>query len=164
MHDENGPSPRRQLHPQLQHSHRLRSIQHIRHLPPPTFIATTSKEDKSAKGKKNKGEADNISDKNESKKARSRVENTSQPEEFKLQAGEVWATQFAGKIAGRVIWEVTPASDYKIFMCTRWFIGGYCFSNCHNAKSHVAANQVPADKMTAFAAYMSGCRGETNTT
>jgi len=51
---------------------------------PPTFIATTSKEDKSAKGKKNKGGADNISDKNESKKARSRVENTSQPEQFKL--------------------------------------------------------------------------------
>jgi hypothetical protein len=131
---------------------------------PPTFIATASKEDKAATGKKNKGGPEGTNDKNDAKKPRTKVDNPSQPEQFKLRAGEVWATQFAGKMAGRVIWEETPPTQYNIFMCARWFIGGYCFSGCHNIKSHVALSQVPEDKITAFSAYMSTCRGETRTT
>ena len=126
---------------------------------PPTFTTTTP-EDK-PKNKKNKTGSDaNSTDKDESKKKRAKVDNTSKPEQFKLREGEVWATHFAGKTQGRVVWEERPANEPNIYMCARWFINGYCFSNCHNAKSHVPANDIPADKLTAFTNYMAVCRNE----
>lgn len=129
---------------------------------PPTF--TTNTPDDKPKGKKNKGGSENTTnDKDDTKKKRSKLDNSSQPDQFKLRPGEVWATHFAGKIQGRVVWEERPANESNIYMCARWFIGGYCFSNCHNAKSHVAATEIPADKVTAFAQYMATCRNETST-
>ena len=128
---------------------------------PPTF--TTKGPDEKSKGKKNKNDKSDNNNKDDTKKKRSKIDNPSQPEHFKLRPGETWATHFAGKIAGRVVWEEHPANEPNIYMCGRWFIAGYCFSNCHNAKSHVAPNDIPADKVTAFTAYLATCRNEQST-
>ncbi len=121
---------------------------------PPTFTTPPVTEDK-PKNKKNKNGPDKPQ--NDQNKNRM-VENENQPEQFKLRPGETWIALFAGKTTGRVVWEETAASQPNIFMCARWFITGHCFSNCHNVKSHVATNDIPAEKLTAFGVYMTTCR------
>ena len=66
--------------------------------------------------------------------------------EFKLLPSKTWFNDFR-----RVKW------DNKTQMCSRWFIMGRCFSDCHNAVSHVQKEEVPAKKITAFKDYLKLC-------
>jgi hypothetical protein len=124
---------------------------------PPTFTTKADEKEKE-KSKKNKNGSDTNNTKKDGGNKNRLVENSSPPDNFKLRPTEAWATHFANKLTGRVVWEETAASQPNIFMCARWFITGHCFSNCHNAKSHVATNDVPPDKLSAFSSYMATCR------
>lgn len=82
-----------------------------------------------------------------------KVKNSSPPDSCKLLAGETWATHFAHKgFNERVDW------DGSCKMCPRWFIRGYCYSDCINAPSHVTEDSIPADKLAAFQQFMRSCR------
>ena len=129
---------------------------------PSTFINPADTEPKSGSGGKNttkrpgdKRDDDESAGKKKKKKS-NKIDNTSQPESCRLQTGETWATHFAHKgFNDRVTWN----GDCK--MCPRWFIQGYCFSDCTNADSHVKSEDLPADKLTAFQQFMRSCRGST---
>jgi hypothetical protein len=85
-----------------------------------------------------------------------RIINENQPEQFKMRAGEAWATTFANKnIQARVQW---GTGDDTTKMCPRWFIAGYCFENCFHKASHVKANEIPADKLASFKTFLDGAR------
>ena len=88
------------------------------------------------------------------KKGGNKVNNTHQPDQFKMRMGETWQTHFANKnVDKRVTWE----GDAK--MCPRWFIGGYCFDNCFHKSSHVNADDIPAEKAAAFKSFLDTIRG-----
>lgn len=88
-----------------------------------------------------------------------RITNEHQPEHFKMKDGETWPTHFANKnVNSRVPWK----DDGDAKMCPRWFIGGYCFKNCFHKISHVKADEIPSDKMTAFKTFLNQIRGETS--
>jgi hypothetical protein len=129
---------------------------------PSTFIAATDAEPKSGTSGKNlnKRQAEKRDEEEATNKKKKRkptkVDNSSQPESCKLQTGETWATHFANKgFNDRVDWN----GDCK--MCPRWFIRGFCFADCTNKDSHVKAEEVPSDKLTAFQQFMRTCRGST---
>lgn len=72
-----------------------------------------------------------------------------------MKPGETWQTTFAHKdVRNRVPWE---GADIK--MCPRWFIGGYCFLNCHHKSSHVKDTEVPPNKLAAFKTFLDNIRG-----
>ena len=129
---------------------------------PSTFIAASNTESKSGNGGKNtnkrpedKKDDDEATNKKKKRKP-TKVDNPSQPEACKLQTGETWATHFANKgFNDRVDWN----GDCK--MCPRWFIRGFCFADCTNKDSHVKAEDIPSDKLTAFHQFMRTCRGST---
>lgn len=102
------------------------------------------------------GDQDNSNAENAKKKKKgNKVPNTDQPDQFKMRTGETWQTHFANKnIDKRVPWGV---GDVK--MCPRWFIGGYCFDNCFHKASHVNADDIPAEKATAFKSFLETIRG-----
>ena len=103
------------------------------------------------------GNATNNNKKKKQKQSDPRIPNTHQPEQFKMKTGETWPTTFANKnIQGRVQWD---ANDETIKMCPRWFTGGYCFANCHHKSSHVTADEIPSDKMSAYKAFIDNIRG-----
>ena len=88
------------------------------------------------------------------KKQNNRVTNKHQPEQFKMRTGETWATHFTNKnVNQRVPW------DAEAKMCPRWFIAGYCFDNCFHKSSHVKADDIPAEKSTAFKSFLDNIRG-----
>ena len=85
-----------------------------------------------------------------------RVTNEHQPDQFKMRTGESWAANFANKgVQNRVPW----GDVETIKMCPRWFIGGFCFDNCHHKSSHVKDTEIPPDKFTAFKSFLDGLRG-----
>ena len=43
-------------------------------------------------------------------------------------------------------------------MCHRWHIKGYCFGDCWNGESHVAKENVPAEKEKEFGTWMKKAR------
>ena len=47
-------------------------------------------------------------------------------------------------------------------MCPRWFITNQCFDDCFHASSHVKESEVPADKLTAFLAFMESIHSADN--
>ncbi len=122
---------------------------------PPTFISKADEKEKT-KPKKNKNGPDNNGTNRDGKNRR--VVNSSPPDNFKLRTNEAWATHFANRLTGRVVWETTPENEPNIYMCARWLITGHCFANCHNAKSHVGASDIPPEKFQAFTTYMANCR------
>ncbi len=120
---------------------------------PPTFCKVDPESnDKKRASKSGNDKADNENKSNKRAKGKQALTNSSPPEDCKLKTGETWAANFANKLDGRVKWDDT------CFMCARWLIVGRCFSNCNNAKSHVAAADIPDDKLTAFKEYMRKCR------
>jgi len=120
---------------------------------PPTFCKVDPESnDKKRASKSGNDKADNENKSNKRAKGKQALTNSSPPEDCKLKTGETWAANFANKLDGRVKWDDT------CFMCARWLIVGRCFSNCNNAKSHVAAADIPEDKLTAFKEYMRKCR------
>ena len=87
------------------------------------------------------------------KKKGKNYKNNSQPEAFRTQPGETWATHYANKCFNeRVDWNGTCK------MCPRWFIRGDCFKNCPNIASHVAEADIPSAKFTAFQQFIRNCR------
>jgi hypothetical protein len=87
------------------------------------------------------------------KKKGKNYKNNSQPEAFRTQPGETWATHYANKCFNeRVDWNGTCK------MCPRWFIRGDCFKNCPNIASHVAEADIPSAKLTAFQQFIRNCR------
>lgn len=72
-----------------------------------------------------------------------------------MKQGKMWATTFTNKnVTSRVAWE----GEY-IKMCPRWFIAGYCFDNCFYKSSHMKADEVPPEKLTAFKSFLDNIRG-----
>ena len=72
---------------------------------------------------------------------------------FKLKSDEDWRKTFCGKCAAdRPIWNA------KVKMCARWQIKGDCFDDCAHATSHIAKSTIPAEKVTAFKAWMEKVR------
>ena len=108
-------------------------------------------------GGQQEGTGGNKNNNKKQKQSEPRIPNSTQPEQFKMRTGETWPTTFANKnIQGRVQWD---ANDETIKMCPRWFTGGYCFANCHHKSSHVTADEIPADKMSAYKAFIDNIRG-----
>ena len=69
-----------------------------------------------------------------------------------MKKGEDWRS-FCGVYQNdRPVWE------YRILMCTRWHIRGYCFKDCINAASHVKKEKVSAKKEKEFRAWMKKAR------
>jgi hypothetical protein len=98
------------------------------------------------------GEHEDESPSKKKKKGKS-YKNNSQPDAFKTQPGETWATHYANKCFNeRVDWNGTCK------MCPRWFIRGDCFKNCVNIASHVAEADIPTAKFTAFQQFIRNCR------
>ncbi len=97
----------------------------------------------------------------EQKEKKNQVTNPDPPiEAFKLRPGETWARMFAHKnIGGRVPWSPGPTNCK---MCPRWFIMNQCFDDCFHASSHVKESKVPADKLTAFSAFMESIQSANN--
>ncbi len=97
----------------------------------------------------------------EQKEKKNRVTNPDPPiEAFKLRPGETWARTFAHKnIGGCVPWSPGPTNCK---MCPRWFIMNQCFDYCFHASSHVKESEVPADKLTAFSAFMESIHSANN--
>ena len=91
------------------------------------------------------------------KKKGKNYKNNSQPDAFRTQPGETWATHYANKCYNeRVDWNGTCK------MCPRWFIRGDCFKNCPNIASHVMEADIPAAKLTAFQQFIRNCRSATS--
>ena len=108
----------------------------------------TDKGDKDSKQKKQKMEQNSLG---------TRINNPSQLDEFKMRAGETWQKDFKTKnLTGRVSWN----REENQLMCARWFVCGYCFDNCSNAKSHVAKADIPPDKFSEFSDYLKKCRNK----
>ena len=131
---------------------------------PTTFVApkdttetTTSPVPNGDKQASNKRAADDKEQDDESptkkKKKGKNYKNHSQPEAFKTQPGETWATHYANRCYNeRVDW------NGNCKMCPRWFIRGDCFKNCPNIASHVGEADIPAAKLTAFQQFIRNCR------
>jgi hypothetical protein len=73
------------------------------------------------------------------------VKNNSQPDKFKLAAGELWKETFE-----KILPHDCPAWVDKIKMCARWHIKGDCYNNCSREISHITNNNIPNDKQAAF--------------
>jgi len=112
---------------------------------PPNF----SKTDDSKKRQSNSKSNSNGSKKQKDDSKRS-VTSPSPIQEFKLLPGKTWVSNFVGKREGQVKW------DENTWMCTRWFILGRCFLDCHNCASHVAS--VTNKKHNAFSEFLKKCR------
>ena len=110
-----------------------------------------------AEGRKKRDQQNN----GEVREQKNRITNPEPPiEAFKLRPGETWARTFAHKnISGRVPWGSGPENCK---MCPRWFIMNQCFDDCYHAASHVKESEVPAEKLTAFSAYMKAIRSNNN--
>lgn len=80
-----------------------------------------------------------------------KIENDEPFEEFKLKVGETWQGTFRQKnVSDRVPW----GSDDDCKMCPRWYILGYCFSDCFHKASHKKRGEVPQEKIAAFNEFM----------
>ena len=126
---------------------------------PPTFKLKDDAEHHDKASEKTSNDKDNKQKKQkvERNTLGKRVDNASQPEEFKMRAGETWQKDFKTKsLTGRPSWN----REENQLMCARWYICGYCFDNCSNGKSHVEKDNIPADKFTAFTNYLKKCRNE----
>lgn len=131
----------------------------------PTPETATAKPNKKSASGGSGGDNDSANTGNGQRKKRKtnndRIDNESQPEQFKLKTGETWSTHFANKgIQSRVPWD--DADEPNVKMCPRWFIAGYCFKNCYHKSSHVKADNVPSDKISAFKTFQENIRGGTS--
>ena len=72
---------------------------------------------------------------------------------FMMQPGENWSQDFCGKcIDERLSWRNICA------MCHRWWIRGFCFSDCKNAASHVPGPEASGKEKGDFKHYMKAVR------
>jgi hypothetical protein len=71
-----------------------------------------------------------------------------------MKDSEDWKKDFVGKHA-----KLKPSWDAgKTKMCVRWHVKGDCFRDCEHATSHVAADQIPSDKLAAMKKFLAKCR------
>jgi hypothetical protein len=81
------------------------------------------------------------------------VQNLKPNPDFKVNGAKDWK-----KLCQRA--HTRPMWDDTSFMCPRWHSRFYCFSGCRNGASHVSvsADEVPADKNTAYKQYIRSIR------
>ncbi len=90
--------------------------------------------------------------------AKQYIKNESRVDEFKMKENKVWKRDLAGKnLKDRPKW------NDKSWMCIRWFTNSNCFKDCNNKDSHVCAQDVPANKKTAYIKFLDRVRGGNST-
>ncbi len=83
------------------------------------------------------------------------VQNTTQPNKFKLTTGESWKHNFS-----MVLPHNWPAWTDKIQMCARWHLKGNWYNNCSRAISHIRNNKIPDNTQAALLTFLTKCRKE----
>ena len=110
---------------------------------PPTFksIAAAETDEVPSNNPKKRGR-----NADKEKVPRKLVRNSDPVEEWELKEGEKWEW-FSGveNAKGRPTW-----IDGKCRCCHKWWLKKICFTDCHNAASHVPKSEMPADKKKEF--------------
>ena len=107
--------------------------------------------------KKNDGHDDGKEGKGRKKKKgnknREMVQNKAPHPDLCMLTNETWAINFANKnISSR------PKFNDKSIMCPRWLLQKYCFNNCKHKDSHVKADKIPVNRVTAMKEWIKSCR------
>ena len=130
---------------------------------PPTFKMKAPIDDSASNNdtKKHDGNDDGKGDKGKKKKkgdeAREMVQNKAPHPDLCMLSTETWAINFANKNVNS-----RPKFNDKSVMCPRWLLQKYCFNNCKHKDSHVKADKIPADKVTAMKEWIKSCRSNGN--
>ena len=130
---------------------------------PPTFKMkapiddSASNNDTKKHDGNNDGKGDNGKKKKKGDEAREMVQNKAPHPDLCMLSTETWAINFANKNVNS-----RPKFNDKSVMCPRWLLQKYCFNNCKHKDSHVKADEIPADKVTAMKEWIKSCRSNGN--
>ncbi len=103
-------------------------------------INDTKKNDGHNDGKKGKGRKKKKGNEN-----CEMVQNKAPHPDLCMLTNKTWAINFANKNVSSC-----PKFNEKSMMCPRWLLQKYCFNNCKHKDSHVKADKIPADRVTAM--------------